>query len=313
MAAHKTIDPKEFYSGTLDEYVNRLKQTGTDAERVIAIRPTITAEQAIAAAEKIVHDKNADGTKYNKTLMNLIAKKGVRPTAKKVYQSVLVTYFKTCKTEYDYTYTLNGNEINMSPKTININEGYAEFTTATQLYVGDKSSYTPFSYPWNQVTEDMVSDKPESDYVFANINSLDCRKDSEESMKQYNAQLRQWLMELHQEELGKARRVTNARIYDKVYDYNQDVFLAPYILVSYDLGNMIITLPVCAFTESVETPLINNPTARWDYDPSVPPSFSIGILILGGVIYSLWHLYNKSQFYSKALHGYTMPELRKLL
>lgn len=320
-AQKKTIDVKQFYSDNLEQYIANLQSLKPDAGKPYIVKANTTQESALKSVEDIVSGKVKDNKKYNKKLLKLIVKSGAKPTVKKVYQNVLVTFFKTSEAEYDYRYTLNGNTININPKRISINEGYAEFSSATQCCSGNGDELYPLSYPWEQVTDDMLTETPEAGYVFANLHKSDVDKDSKESMKQYNEKLINWLKEFQQEQLGTARRVWDVTLYDKKYDYNEVVLLAPYILVSYDIGKMIITFSVCAKTGKVEVMLLNDPLARFDYGFIAPPSFSIPlfliisvcILIFGTIIYILMFLSKKLTYNSTILHGYSLEELRKLL
>lgn len=320
MATKKSVNVNDFYTKSFEDYVNHLQNAKQDAGKPLMLKANVKDNDAINSVEKLINGKNDKSV--NKNLLKIIAKKGVKPTIKKVYQNVLVTLFKTNEVEYDYSYTLNGDTINMSPKRISINEGYAEFTTATQCFVGEVGKANSFSYPWGEVSDDMLTDSPDPDYAFAIVGKSDYEKDSKESMRQYNEQLKDWVKDFQQKELGKARQIYSATVYDKDYDFNEIVLLVPYILVSYDLGNMIVTFPVCGITGSVETPLLNNPSARFEYDEeALPPSFSIPIcliasvcmVVLGGVLYTMWYMSKKLTFNSKSLKGYTLPELRKLL
>lgn len=319
MAAKKTINVNEFYSNNLQEYTADLQAVKPDAAKPLILKANVNSQDALSAVEKIIHGNDKE---YNKNLLKMAAKKGITPTVKKVYQNVLVTFFKTNTVEYDYRYSYNGNIINISPKKIAVNEGYAEFSSATQCYVGRVREGYSYSYPWEQVTDDMLTDEIQSDYVIANVNKNDYEKDSKESMRQYNEKLNDWVKEFEQERLGAGRSMYGVTIYDKDYDYNEAIMLVPFILVSYDLGNSIVTFPVCAITGSVETPLLNNPAARFEYDAeALPPSFSIVLcliasvcmVVIGGVLYTLFFVISKVSAKSKSLNGYTIDELKKLL
>ena len=330
MAKQKTVNTKEFYSEDFDEYLTNLHKLNPDAETPLIIKANTTAEAAASNVEALIKDRKnikKDDKNFNVRLLNLIAKKGVKPTVKKVYQNVLLTYFKTKSVEYDYSYRLNEQFIDISPKKISINQGHAEFACATQCYSSDKKINDDtfpkwaYSYKWEKITDNMLTQTPEPEYVFANLNKSDLEKDSKESMRQYNIDLRRWVKDYQQEELGTARRVYKANIYDKDYSYSETKLLAPFLLVSYDLGNMIITFSVCAITGKVETMTLNDPAARFDFDLLAPPSFSIPVFILlsicfiiaGSVLYILSFIGKKLTYASKVLHGYTVPELKKLL
>lgn len=322
MASRKTVAAKEFYSDNLEEYIGNLQKVRPEAGNPLILKPNTKAEDAVASVKKVVNGGEKDNAKFNKNLMKLVAKKGGEPTVKKVYQSVLLTFFKTNEVEYDYRYEYNGNTVNISPKRISINEGYAEFTAYTQCFVGDLGSTDRISYHWEMVTEDRLVKTPEAGYVFANVFQSDCDKDSKASMKQYNSQLKDWLMDFQQNQLGKAREMEGVTIYDKDYDYSEAVLLAPFILVSYDLGDSIVTFSVNALTGGVEGAMLNNPAARFEHDASaVAPSFnvvlfilaSVAMIVLGGVLYLLWYFSNKLTYKKKSLRGYTVEELRKLL
>ncbi|MDE6275435.1 MAG: hypothetical protein K2M75_02725 [Clostridia bacterium] len=318
-AQKKTINVNEFYSKDLQEYTANLQRVKPEAGKPLILKANVNSQSALSAVEKIINDSDKE---YNRKLLKMAAKKGITPTVKKVYQNVLMTFFKTNTVEYDYRYTYNGNIVNISPKKIAINEGYAEFSSATQCYVGKVREGYSYSYPWEKVTDDMLADEIESDYVIANVNEKDYEKDSKESMKQYNEKLKDWVKDFEQERLGAGRSMYGVTVYDKDYDYNETVLLVPFILVSYDLGNAIVTFPVCAITGSVETPLLNNPAARFAYDASaLPPSFSIVLcliasvcmVVIGGVLYTLYFIYRKISANARSLNGYTIDELKKLL
>lgn len=317
----KTIDVNEFYSKNLQDYTANLQKVKPETGKPLILKANTTAESALKKVDEIVKGNNKE-KKFNRQILKMAAKKGITPTVKKVYQNVLVTFFKTNTVEYDYSYIYNGNIINISPKKIAINEGHAEFSSATQCYVGEVGEIYPFSYPWEKVADDMLIDEIEPDYVIANVAQSDCDKESKESMRQYNEKLKDWVKDFEQSRLGAGRSMYGANIYDKDYDYSETVLLVPFIMVSYDLGNSIITFPVCAITGGVETPLLNNPLARFEYDSSaLPPSFSIVIFIaasvcvifFGTVFYLGYYLSKKLTFNSKSLKGYPVDELKKLL
>lgn len=318
MAAKKTVNVKDFYSESLEEYVSNLQKVKEDAGAPLILKPNVSADDAIFAVEKIVNGNEADG--LNKNLIKLIKKKGAKPTANKVYQNVLVTFFKTLSAEYAYSYEYNGNAVNMSPKKIAINEGYAEFASATECFTKAADGY--FGYNWEGVTDDMLTETIEPGYVIANVNKKDFEKDRKESMKQYNKKLDSWLKDFQQEKLGKARTLYSVTVYDKEYDYNEVVLLAPYILVTYDLGNSLITFSVNGLTGKVQNVLLNNPAARFVCDTdALPPSFSIlfflifsvVFIIVGSIGYILWYFMKKLTYNKKSLNGYTVGELKKLL
>lgn len=315
--AKKTIDAKEFYSDNLNDYLAKLQQIKPDEDEPLILKSTTTKEQALSAVGQIITGKDKElDKKFNKKVRKLIAKSNAQPTVKAVYHNVLMTFFKTQAVEYDYSYTLNGDYIDISPKRININEGYAEFTTGTECFSGTNDYWF-----WEHLKQDSLTETPEEGYVFATLNKNDLDKDSKESMNRYNEQLNRWVKDYQQEELGAARRVYQAHIYDKKYSYTDAVLLAPYILVSYDLGKMIVTFTVNAYNGKVESMLLNDPLAKFGFNFLAPPSFSIPIflvisvciLILGSVIYILHYLSQKITYNSKILHGYTIDEIRKLL
>lgn len=312
----KTINVKEFYSNNLDEYLDALKNANPDAGKTYIIKSNVSADAAVNAVEEIIRGKTADSKKYNKNLLQLTAKKGGKPIVKKVYQNVMATFFKTSKAEYDYSYSYNGDTINMSPVIIAINEGHAEFSVFNQCYAGENS------YPWDRISDDKLVKDVEPGYVIANLGKKDFEKDSKASMKQYNKKLKDWLEEFQQEKLGKARTLYNVHVYDKEYDYDELILLAPYILVSYDLGSSIVTFSVNAITGSVESVLLNNPAARFETNENaLPPSFSIPLFILaslamvvvGGLLYLMWYFNKKLTYNSKSLNGYAIADLKKLL
>lgn len=324
MAQTKTVDANEFFTSDIADYLNNLKIYKPDVGDPMILKANVDQNKALGKVADAVSGKVSDETRFDKKLIKLIAKSGAKPTVKKVYQSVLATLFKTHSVEYDYSYLLlrNGDTINMSARKIAINEGYAEFTAACQCFTGDIGASDGASYPWADVTDDMLTDVAEPDYLFAKVTQSDVDKESKESMRQYNAKLRQWLIDFQQEKEGKARSVTNVNIYDKDYDYDEGVFLAPYILVSYDLGKSIVTFPVNAVTGLIDGALLNNPAARFDHDASIrPPSFSVPVLIvaslamvvLGGILYTVYYLTQSASYKSKSLNGYNLSELRKLL
>ena len=316
-AQKKTIDVKEFYSDNFNDYLAKLQQIKPDEDEPLILKAATTKEQALNTVGQIItgNDKELD-KKFNKKVRKLIAKSNAQPTVKKVYQNVLMTFFKTQAVEYDYSYSLNDQFIDISPKRISINEGYAEFTTGTECFSG-----TDDHWFWEHLKQDSLAETPEDGYVFATLNKSDLDKDSKNSMSRYNEQLNDWVKDYQQEELGAARHVYKAHIYDKKYSYTDAVLLAPYVLVSYDLGNMIVTFTVNAYNGKVEAMLLNDPMARFNYDFLAPPSFSIPlflvisvcILILGSIFYILNFISKKLTYNSKILHGYTLDELRKLL
>lgn len=321
MAAKKSIDAKEFYANTLDEYIAHLQAVKPEAKKPLIIKPNIKSEDALRRVEDIVKSNGKDEDDLNKKLLKLVAKKAVKPTVKQVYQTVLMTFFDTAQVEYDYSYTLNGDTINMSPRRISINEGHGEFSSATECFVG-QTTRDCCVYPWEKVTDEDLLENLEPGYVIANIQKSDFDKDSKESMRQYNKQLNQWLEDYEQERQGVARRVNRIRVYDKDYSYNELILLAPFIYVTYDLGNMLVTFTVSAMSGTVKNVLLNNPAGRFPYRAeTVPPSFNVVIFLLasfamvvfGGLIYLAWYFSQKLTFHSKALNGYDLADLRKLL
>ena len=155
MAAKKTIDAKEFYSDSLEEYLAKLQLVKPDEDEPLILKANTTKEQAISAVGQIITGKDKELDKqFNKKVRKLIAKKNVQPTVKKVYQNVLMTFFKTQTAEYDYSYTLNGDYIDISPKRISINEGHAEFTTGTECFSGTKDDWF-----WEHLKQDSLTAK----------------------------------------------------------------------------------------------------------------------------------------------------------
>lgn len=315
MAKQQNINVKDFLSDNFESYEKSLKIVKPDAKKPLIVGSNTTEEKAIKAVENILNGTTKDSKKYNANLLKILNKKNVKSTVKKVYQTVMLTFFKTLSVEYDYNYYLNGDNINMSPRTININEGYAEFTGATPCFSGAE-------YPWKYLKEDRLVDVCEPDYLFVNVNEQDVQKDSKESMRQFNEELKTWLKDYQQKELGTARVLDNVHIYNKEYDYSEAVLLVPYLMVSYDLGDMIVTFPVCGINGETDGVLVNNPLAKFPkLESALPPSFSVvlfivlsfAFVIVGGIAYLLWYFSKKLTYKSKSLKDYSLEELRKLL
>ncbi len=315
MANKQTINVKDFLLESYESYEKSLKIAKPDAGKPMIVKSNTTKENAIKTVENILNGTTKDSKKFNANLLKILNKKNVKPTVKKVYQTVMLTFFRTLQVEYDYNYYLNGNNINMSPKTININEGYAEFTGATPCFTGS-------DYAWKSLTQDRLTDDFEPDYKFVNVTENDVKKDSKESMRQYNEELKSWVKDFQQKELGTARVLDNVHIYNKEYDYDEGILLVPYLLVSYDLGDMIVTFPVNGLNGESDSILVNNPIAKFPkLEGSLPPSFSVVLFILlsfafvivGGIAYLLWYTSKKLTYKSKSLKDYSLEELRKLL
>ncbi len=314
MAKKQEIIISDYISNNLTDYEKSLKAVKENAVKPLIVKSNTNESMALNAVEKVLKSKDNDKN-FNAELIKLVNKKNIKPTVKKIYQTVMLTFFKTLSVEYDYNYWLNGNNINMSPKTISINDGYAEFTSSTACFEKGR-------YPFANITDDMLTDEVEKDYQFAKLTAKDNEKDSKESMRQFNEQLNGWIKDYQQKELGTARTLEHVHIYNKEYDYSEAVLLVPYLLVSYDLGDLIVTFPVCGINGAVDALLVNNPLAKFAVaDDALPPKFSplilivasVVVVILGGIIYLAWYFSKKLTYKSKTLKNYTLEDLKKLL
>lgn len=257
------------------------------------------------------------------------------PIVHKEYYSVITSWFHISEIEYDYSYRLNGNLININPKKANTDMDFCvSVETLDGRYKQSIAGNRTDLEIWDDITEEECVDDFEDGFSAHAPIAEDEIRESHESMKILNRKLYARVKELKQEELGVSRRIDELNIIDKKYSFTSKVLVAPFYIFNYDLGTQIVTISVDAYSGTIGTPIVNNPlglAVLAKTDNNIEPTFSIPICIicgivcigLGAALYALYYFYKKMKYKSQIgkprkvrnmdLPSYSFEELKKLM
>lgn len=293
---------------------------------ILVVKCKITEEQAREKVEAMIAD-NGSGLLYGVNFKLIEAlRKASTPVVHKEYYSVIASYFHISEIEFDYSYSLNGDVINMSPKRVSAN---MDFCAAVETLDGRyKKSFNGTREPydaWGDLLESECTDTFEEGFKAHKMFGEDSTRESKESMRILNRKLNERMRELVQADLGKARRIEVVNIIDKEYSYVTKVLAAPFYVFNYDLGNKIVTISVDAYSGRISTPIVNNPLGLVMLAKTVEePYFSIPICIvcglamigLGAVLYALNYYSKKAKFNKSRVEDapkYSFNNLKELI
>ena len=305
--------------------------------RVSSIMAECEPENVLIVGSKLTEDEAREKVKAFLENPSLPTERGVNaklaaelknatPVVHKEYYSVIASYFHISEIEYDYSYRLNGNVIDMSPKRVGANMDFiaAVETLDGRYYQTLMGKRTPMN-AWNDLLESECVEDFEEGFLANQLFAEDSERESKESMRLLNTQLKARMNELVQEQLGKARRLENVNIIDKEYTYVERVLAAPFYIFNYDLGKKVVTISVDAYSGVVGTPVVNNPLGRALFAKvGEEPSFSVvmcvicGVIIpvFGAVLYGAGHMLKKAKYEKgqrKDIPKYTLEEMKALL
>ena len=305
--------------------------------RVSSIMAECEPENVLIVGSKLTEDEAREKVKAFLENPSLPTERGVNaklaaelknatPVVHKEYYSVIASYFHISEIEYDYSYRLNGNVIDMSPKRVGANMDFiaAVETLDGRYYQTLMGKHTPMN-AWNDLLESECVEDFEEGFLANQLFAEDSERESKESMRLLNTQLKARMNELVQEQLGKARRLENVNIIDKEYTYVERVLAAPFYIFNYDLGKKVVTISVDAYSGVVGTPVVNNPLGRALFAKvGEEPSFSVvmcvicGVIIpvFGAVLYGAGHMLKKAKYEKgqrKDIPKYTLEEMKALL
>jgi hypothetical protein len=327
MAIAKYTTRAEALINSKEEYVRISSiMAECEPENVLIVGCKLTEDDARAkvadflANEKLPTDRGVNG-KLAQALRN-----AATPTVRKEYYSVIASYFHISEVEYDYSYRLNGNVIDMSPKRVGANMDFiaAVETLDGRYYQTLMGKRTPMNM-WDDLLESECVEDFEEGFLAHKMFPEDSERESKESMRLLNTQLKARMNELVQEQLGKARRLENVNIIDKVYTYVERVLAAPFYVFNYDLGKQVVTITVDAYSGVVSTPVVNNPLSYALFAKvGEAPSFSIPMCVIcgvvipvfGAVIYGAGHILKKAKYEKaqrKDVPKFTLEEMKALL
>ena len=328
MAIKKYLDRKQSYSESKEDYVRVAAiMASCDAENIRIIKAKLSEDEAKAKLKSFLETSDITVQRgINAKLLNAIKSAG-EPIMHKEYYSVIASYFHVSEVEYDYSYVLNGNTINITPKRKGANMDFSVFVETLdgryyKTLVGNDK--TPMD-KWSALLEDECISDFEDGFVAHELLAEDSERESKLSMKYLSQKLTARLKEIVQDELGSARRLSALGLIDKEYSYNTYVFAAPFYVFQYDTGKQIVTVTVDAYSGEVSTPVVNNPLARALFAHEMEePKLNIALLIIcamimpfmGGVLYALWYRMQKGKYDKSTFEGvpkYTYEELKKLM
>lgn len=312
---------------TKDEYVqNATIMTGCKKDDIFIVKSKISEEEARKKVESMIAD-NGSGLLYDVNFKLIEAlRKATTPIVHKEYYTAITSYFHISTVEYDYGYSLNGNTVNINPKRVSSN---MNFCAAVETLDGRYSkapdgTRDPYDV-WGDLLENECSDAFEEGFRAHKIFPEDEIRESRESMKILNKRLKAKMLELLQEELGKARKLQYVNIIDKEYSYVTKVLATPFYVFNYDLGNKIVTISVDAYSGKISKPIVNNPLGLVMFSKTVEePYFSIPICIvcgvvmigLGAILYALNYYSKKLKFNNSKMKDapkYSFNELKELI
>lgn len=327
MAIKKYLDRKQSLTESKEDYTRIAAIMASCSEENIRIIKSKLSEAEAKAKLKAFLETSDITVKrgINAKLLNAI-KNASQPIIHKEYYSVIASYFHVSEVEYDYSYVLNGNTINITPKRKSANMDFSVFVETLdgryyQTLLGEK---TPMDKWGGLLEEECISDFEEG-FAAHELLAEDSERESKISMQMLNTKLKNQLREIVQDQLGAARKISHIGLVDKEYTYNTYVFATPFYVFQYDLGKQIVTITVDAYSGEISTPIVNNPLARALFAHELnEPKFNILLLIIcaiivpfmGAVLYALWYFMKKSKYEKSTFEGvpkYTLEELKKLM
>ena len=327
MAIKKYLDRKQSLTESREDYVRIAAiMASCDKENIRIIKSKISEDEAEAKLKAFLETSDITVKRgINAKLLNAIKGAG-KPILHKEYYSVIASYFHISEVEYDYSYVLNGNTCNITPKRKGANIDFSVFVETLdgryyQTLVGEK---TPMD-KWSGLLEEECTSDFEDGFAAHELLAEDSERESKLSMRYLNQKLTARLKEIVQGELGAARKLTALGLIDKEYTYNTYVFAAPFYVFQYDLGKQIVTITIDAYSGEISTPIVNNPLARALFAHELEePKFNIALLLIcaiivpfmGAVLYALWYFMKKSKYEKSTFEGvpkYTLEELKKLM
>jgi len=310
-----------------NEYVeSAASMAKCNAENVLIIGCKLTESEAKAKLEEFI---SRDGLPSSNgipiQLVNAIRKAG-EPVVRREYYSVITSYFHVSEVEFDYSYTYNGNSIDMSPSKRGANMDISVFVETldgryTKKLMGNR---VPMD-AWNDLRESECVDEFEEGFVAHKLLDKDVEMESKASMRILEDKLEERIKEIVQDELGSARKLDRLTVIDEKYTYNPYVFAAPFYIFQYDTGKKIITISVDAYSGEIGFPIVNNPLGLAVLSHKLEePDFSIlfcvifGVIIpvFGAVLYGLDYFMKKIKYENSVMKGtpkFKYEELKQLI
>lgn len=327
MRMKKYQNRKESLLSNKEDYVrNATVMFDCNADDVRIVGCKITEQEARDKVRAALNAKDAAmqlGVHYK--LVDAL-KTAAEPIVHKEYYSVIASWFHISKIEYDYSYRLNDNVINMSPVQMNVAMNFcAAVETLDGRYRQSIAGKRTDLSIWDDLLESDCVEDFEDGFTAHELVGEDEIRESKESMRILNTKLNAQVKEWKQDELGSSRRITELRVIDKEYTYNTKVLAAPFYVFNYDLGNKIVTISVDAYSGVVGTPVVNNPLGLVLLaKPCEEPYFSVPICIvcgivcigLGAALYALGYYLKKMKFNhatAKDAPKYSFDELKQLI
>lgn len=326
MAIEKYTTRADALTNSKEDYVRRSSiMASCEPENVLIVGVKLTEDEAREKLKAFLENPTLPTDRgVNAKLAAEL--KAATPVVHKEYYSVITSYFHISEVEYDYSYRLNGNTINMSPKRVGANMDFiAAVETLDGRYYQTLMGKRTAMNAWNDLLESECVEDFEEGFSAHQMFAEDSERESKESMKLLHSQLKARMNELVQEQLGTARRLENVNIIDKKYTYVERVLAAPFYIFNYDLGKKVVTVSVDAYSGVVGTPVVNNPLGRALFEKvGEEPSFSVVMCVICGVIVPVFGavLYAGSHFLKKAKYQkgqrkdvpkYTLEEMKALL
>lgn len=327
MRMKKYQNRKESLLSNKEDYVrNATVMFDCNADDVRIVGCKITEQEARDKVRAALNAKDAAmqlGVHYK--LVDAL-KTAAEPIVHKEYYSVIASWFHISKIEYDYSYRLNDNVINMSPVQMNVAMNFcAAVETLDGRYRQSIAGKRTDLSIWDDLLESDCVEDFEDGFTAHELVGEDEIRESKESMRILNTKLNAQVKEWKQDELGSSRRITELRVIDKEYTYNTKVLAAPFYIFNYDLGNKIVTISVDAYSGVVGTPVVNNPLGlALLAKPCEEPYFSVLICIVCGIVcigigaalYALGYYLKKMKFNhatAKDAPKYSFDELKQLI
>lgn len=326
----KYLNRKKALLTKKEDYVRNVKvMFNSEDDDILIVGCKLTEQEARNKVKEALDAKDAPlRLGVDAKLINAL-RKAEAPILHKEYYSVIASWFNISKIEYDYSYRLNDNVIDMSPVKVNVNMNYcAAVETLDGRYLQSITGERTNLDIWDDLLESDCVDDFEDGFAAHELVGEDEIRESKESMRILNSKLNARVKELKQEELGVSRRITALRVINKEYTYNTKVLAAPFYIFNYDLGNKVVMISVDAYSGTVGTPVVNNPLGNALLaKPFEEPYFSVPICIvcgvvcigLGAVIYALRYCFKKMKFNNATISKdmdipkYSLNELKELM
>lgn len=312
------LNDKEAYVKQASIYLE-----GLDPKDVLILKSLGTIDLAKEMIKRYVEGEKPMYNVLNPRQMKALKDALDKAKIHKEYYSVLGSLFHVSSVEYGYDYLYNGKTISISPHVYNANMDRNAYVSVFQggyflMFDGEKVP----NYDYDEAKAEDVIDAFEEGFKAHKIGNAEVTFDSKKSIQILRKKIIEECKKVKQESLGVSKPIQSINLVDYQYTYRQIVFLVPFYVFDFDLGNEIVTIAFNAYASRLEEPVINNPLLSLETmmpEGLKEPKFSFGlfllsflIIILGPLAYLLF-FFSKKAKYKRVLNKVPHADLLKVL